>query len=92
MVRINQSDPKKIGDKIIHRRKGKTICKPPAHKRRYRPGALALKEIRLYQQSAKLLLAKRPFFRLVKEIADGLKTDGSHNYWQASALEALQVC
>ena len=53
---------------------------------------LALKEIRFYQQSAKLLLAKRPFFRLVKEITDSLKAEGSHNYWQASALEALQVC
>lgn len=97
MVRTNQSDPKKVASaapNLLHRR-GKSIgktMKPTANrKRRYRPGALALKEIKYYQASAKLLLAKRPFFRLVKEIADKLKADGSHNYWQASALEALQV-
>ena len=101
MVRTNQSASDQsaaIANKLIaSKRKGKTIAKTISkkdnkRKRRYRPGMLALKEIRFYQQSAKLLLAKRPFFRLVKEICDGLKPDGSHNYWQASALEALQVC
>lgn len=95
MVRTNQSDPNNALSASLLHRKGKSIgktMKPSAKKkRRYRPGALALKEIRYYQQSAKLLLAKRPFFRLVKEITDNLKADGSHNYWQASALEALQV-
>jgi uncharacterized membrane protein len=33
--------------------------------RRYRPGALALKEIRLYQRSTELLIRKLPFSRLV---------------------------
>lgn len=98
MVRTNQSDQSgAIANKlIVSKRKGKTIAKTikkdNKRKRRYRPGMLALKEIRYYQQSAKLLLAKRPFFRLVKEICDGLNTNGTHNYWQASALEALQVC
>lgn len=91
----NQSNSASAVAKILQRR-GKTIAKTMKQsankKRRYRPGVLALKEIRYYQQSAKLLLAKRPFFRLVKEITDKLKLDGSHNYWQASALEALQVC
>lgn len=101
MVRTNQSEQGSgnaagIASKLIaSKRKGKTIAKTigkEKRKRRYRPGMLALKEIRYYQESAKLLLAKRPFFRLVKEITDGLKAEGSHNYWQASALEALQVC
>jgi len=92
MVRTNQSDPnapiavraprKSIAKKVIE--------KPEKKKKRYRPGVFALKEIRYYQASAKLLLAKRPFFRLVKEIADELNVEGGRNYWQASALEALQ--
>lgn len=38
---------------------------PQAKKRRYRPGTLALKEIRRYQSSTDLLLLKLPFARLV---------------------------
>lgn len=34
-------------------------------KRRFRPGELALKEIRAYQRSTELLLRKLPFARLV---------------------------
>ncbi|XP_077989722.1 uncharacterized protein LOC144444179 [Glandiceps talaboti] len=41
---------------------------------RYRPGALALKEIRKYQRSTQLLIRKLPFQRLVKEIAQNFFT------------------
>jgi len=57
-------------------------------KHRYRPGTVALREIRFFQKSAQLLLRKSPFHRLVREIAQNLwLTD---LMWQASALEALQ--
>ena len=36
---------------------------------RYRPGTVALREIRRYQKSTELLLWKLPFQRLVREIA-----------------------
>ena len=36
---------------------------------RYRPGTVALKEIRRYQKSTDLLIRKLPFQRLVREIA-----------------------
>ena len=36
---------------------------------RYRPGELALREIRRYQASPDLLIRKLPFQRLVREIA-----------------------
>ena len=36
---------------------------------RYRPGTLALKQIRQYQKSTELLIRKLPFQRLVREIA-----------------------
>jgi hypothetical protein len=38
---------------------------PQGKKRRYRPGTLALKEIRRYQNNTDLLMAKLPFSRLV---------------------------
>ncbi|KAE8228031.1 hypothetical protein CF326_g7055 [Tilletia indica] len=54
---------------------------------RYKPGTLALREIRRYQKSTELLIRKLPFQRLVKEIVQ--------NYWadlrvQSSAISALQ--
>jgi len=36
---------------------------------RYRPGTVALREIRQYQKSTELLIRKLPFQRLVREIA-----------------------
>jgi hypothetical protein len=38
---------------------------------RYRPGTVALREIRRYQKSTDLLIRKLPFQRLVREIAQG---------------------
>merc|ERR1712133_107610 len=40
---------------------------------RYRPGTVALREIRRYQKSTELLLRKLPFQRLVREIAQDFK-------------------
>lgn len=39
-----------------------------ARKHRYRPGVVALREIRKYQKSTNLLIRKLPFMRLVREI------------------------
>ena len=36
-------------------------------------GTVALREIRRYQKSTELLLRKKPFARLVREIAQGYK-------------------
>ena len=49
---------------------------------RYRPGTVALREIRRYQKSTELLIRKLPFQRLVREIA--------HLRFQSSAVLALQ--
>lgn len=38
---------------------------PQAKKRRYRPGTLALREIRRYQSNTDLLMTKLPFARFV---------------------------
>ena len=48
---------------------------PEKRRHRYRPGTVALREIRQFQKSTELLIRKLPFMRLVKEIAQEFKTD-----------------
>jgi len=54
---------------------------------RYRPGTVALREIRKHQKSTELLIRKLPFQRLVHEIAHNFKSDLC---FQSHALLALQ--
>ena len=54
---------------------------------RYRPGTVALREIRKYQKSTEFLIRKAPFQRLVREITQGHKRD---LHFQSSALGASQ--
>lgn len=54
---------------------------------RYRPGTVALREIRRYQKSTDLLIRKLPFQRLVREIAQDFKNDLR---FQGKAILALQ--
>ena len=53
----------------------------------YRPGTVALRQIRRYQKCTELLIRKLPFRCLVREIAQGIMTDVS---FQAAAFGALQ--
>ena len=57
---------------------------------RFRPGTVALREIRRYQKSTELLLRKSPFERLVREVAliYSEKEDGMR--FQGAAVTALQ--
>ncbi|XKL63888.1 hypothetical protein PGB90_006252 [Kerria lacca] len=85
----------------IKQARGINVSKPPAVvnakaivppdikkvKRRYRPGTVALREIRKYQKSTELLLRKAPFQRLIREIAQYRKVDVR---FQISAIMALQ--
>jgi histone H3 len=54
---------------------------------RYRPGILALREIRRYQATTELLIRKLPFQRLVREIGQGFLKDVR---FQSQAVGALQ--
>ena len=54
---------------------------------RWRPGTVALREIRRYQKTTELLIRKLPFSRLVREIAQDFKTDLR---FQPQAVGALQ--
>ena len=54
---------------------------------RYRPGTVALRQIRKYQKSTELLIRKLPFQRLVREVAQAYKSDLR---FQSHAILALQ--
>jgi len=56
-------------------------------KMRFRPGTVALREIRRYQKSVRNLMPRAPFARLVRRIAGELNGDLR---MQARALMALQ--
>ena len=55
--------------------------------RRFRPGTVALREIRKYQKSTDLLIRKVPFQRLVREVCREFKQELR---FQSTALLALQ--
>lgn len=94
MARVKQQNTTK---KLININIGKEIIKPIGKKslkvmqkkifHRYRPGTLALREIRKYQKSTELLIRKMPFQRLVREIAH---TCFNNLRFQRSTIEALQ--
>ena len=55
---------------------------------RYRPGTVALREIRRYQKTTELLIQKLPFNRLVREIASEYMAGGIR--FQKDGITALQ--
>mmetsp|Transcript_56565 Transcript_56565/g.89643 ORF Transcript_56565/g.89643 Transcript_56565/m.89643 type:complete len:144 (-) Transcript_56565:69-500(-) len=57
---------------------------------RYRPGVIALREIRKFQRSTELLLRKLPFQRVVREIAQSLQDSNDDVKFQSQAIVALQ--
>ena len=75
---------KKLATKSAQRSQGTGEVKKP---HRFRPGTVALREIRRYQKSTELLLRQLPFQRLVRSVAAEHKADLR---WRHSALMALQ--
>jgi len=59
----------------------------PKKSHRFKPGTVALREIRRYQKSTELLIRKLPFQRVVREVAQEFKSDLR---FQTSAILALQ--
>ena len=57
---------------------------------RYRPGTVALREIRKYQKSTDLLICKRAFYRLCREITNEVGSSEHCYRWQSHAILALQ--
>lgn len=96
MARSKQSARKSTGGKAPRwqlatkaaRKSNVGITTSPRKPHRYRPGTVALREIRKYQKSSDLLIRKLPFQRLVREIAENI--NGSVYRFQSTAILALQ--
>ena len=93
MARTKQTARKSTGGKAPRKQIAAKLARKAAAEggvkkpHRYRPGTVALREIRRYQKSTELLIRKLPFQRLVREIAQDFKTDLR---FQSSAVVALQ--
>ena len=94
MARTKQTARKSIGGKAPRKqlatksaRKSVPAFGGVKRPHRYRPGTVALREIRRFQKNTDLLIKKVAFQRLVREIAQDCKTDLR---FQSSALLALQ--
>jgi histone H3 len=93
MARTKQTARKSTGGKMPRKQLATSAAKKgPAtggikKPHRFRPGTVALREIRRYQKSCELLIPKLPFQRLVREIAQEMN---SNLRFQSSALGALQ--
>ena len=86
-IKAEKAPRKTIHLKTIAARKTTPIPMNIKRPRRYRPGTLALREIRKFQKSTDLLIRKLPFQRLVREIATNYK---SGLRFQIQAVLALQ--
>ena len=81
--------PRKLFASLKKKKKNSVggVLKKQKSKRRYRPGMVALRDIRRYQRSTKLLIPKYAFQQLVREVTQehfaGIR-------FQHSSLEALQ--
>lgn len=71
---------------VLRKHMATTALKKP---HRFRPGTVALREIRKYQKSSELLLRKMPFQRLVRQVTQELFPEKGVRF-QSSALHALQ--
>ena len=92
MARTKQTAAKSTGGKAPRKQLATKAVRKSAEEKgkkphRYRPGTVALREIRKYQKSTTLLILKRPFQRLVREIAQEFRADLR---FQSTAILALQ--
>uniref|UniRef100_A0A0N4ZT55 Histone H3 n=1 Tax=Parastrongyloides trichosuri TaxID=131310 RepID=A0A0N4ZT55_PARTI len=94
MVRIKQIARKSAGGKAPRKqlvtkaaRKSAPATGGIKKPHRFRPGTVALREIKKYQKSTELLIRKLPFQRLVREVTQDFKIDLRI---QKSAVMALQ--
>ena len=94
MARTKQTARKSTGGKAPRKqlaakaaRKSTPTEGAPKKAHRFRPGTVALREIRKYQKTTDLLIKKAPFQRLVREVTQDFKSDLR---FQSSAIMALQ--
>ena len=93
MARTKQTARKSTGGKAPRKQLAQKAARKSApstggvkRSYRFRPGTVALREIRKYQKSTELLIRKLPFQRLVREVAQDFK---STLRFQSHAIMAL---
>ena len=70
----------------------KNVAQHTSKPRKWRPGVVALREIRKYQKSTDLLIKKLPFQRLCREIMQDIGSENNKQYrMQSMAVYALQT-
>ena len=87
MARTKQTARKSTGGKQPRKQKRPAFRGRVKKPHRFRPGTVALREIRRYQKSTELLIRKLPFQRLVRQIAHEINEDLR---FQSAAVCALQ--
>lgn len=96
MARTKQTAKKSTGGKAPRKKmatkaagKGKIVPNTGGVKKphRFRPGTVALREIRRFQRSTDLLIRQLPFARLIREVAQEFKGDLR---FQRDTLQAIQ--
>ena len=97
MARTKQTARKSTGDKAPRKqlatkaaRKSAPAAGDAKKHHRYRPGTVALREIRKYQKSPDLLIRKLPFQRLVREIMQSFGGACKDLRVQSTAVLCLQ--
>jgi len=89
MVRTKFTTAESIGNPLMCRKHPRKAVGKVRKPRRYRPGTVALRQIKKYQKSTELLIRKLPFQRLVKEVVQELFKTESYRF-QSTAVLALQ--
>eukprot|EP01120_Amphizonella_sp_Union-15-10_P017065 TRINITY_DN934_c0_g1_i1.p1 TRINITY_DN934_c0_g1~~TRINITY_DN934_c0_g1_i1.p1 ORF type:complete len:134 (-),score=12.38 TRINITY_DN934_c0_g1_i1:134-535(-) len=91
MARTKQTARKSTGGKAPRKMIASSAPRPPISgikkPHRFRPGTVALREIRRFQKSTELLIRTMPFQRLVREIGQDYKSDLR---FQSAAVAALR--
>ncbi|EPB74142.1 hypothetical protein ANCCEY_06756 [Ancylostoma ceylanicum] len=87
MVRVKQTTEEETSRKQQSPRRSSSVAGGVRKPYRHHPGTVALCEIHHYQKSTKLLIAKLPFQRLVREIARDVE---SEKHPQPSSVLAAQ--
>ena len=100
MARTKQTARKSTGGKALRKQLATKAARSSAPStggvkkpQRYRPGTVALREIRRYQRSTELIFRKLPFQRFVREVAQDYAYFGKDDpglRFQGSAVLALQ--
>jgi histone H3 len=97
MVRTKQTARKWVAGNAPRRQLATKVASISSHgpvglkkAHRFRPGTVALRDIRRYQKSTELLFRKIPFQRLVREITAHMKKETLR--FQSSTMLALQEC